>query len=167
MSKKNIKPMENLQIGDFEKHPVWEYINDDELGESMAKPVVQIPVNNMSGRVCGTKVKMANGNTIWAALSNLSVDNEFRNKYLLSVSLFVGNQIFHLARYHDVEYDRCGPNALSKLLGFQVKEVFPISYNLRGVVHNGSGDPVKGQVLDAPVHRLSRIEIIDLAVSGS
>ena len=29
----NIKPVETLTVADFKAHPVWEYLNDDEVGD--------------------------------------------------------------------------------------------------------------------------------------
>jgi hypothetical protein len=35
----NIKPVESLTVADFRAHPVWEYLNDDEIGETFVGPV--------------------------------------------------------------------------------------------------------------------------------
>jgi hypothetical protein len=40
----NIKPAESLTVADFQAHPVWEFLNDDEIGETMMQPVETLPV---------------------------------------------------------------------------------------------------------------------------
>ena len=45
----NIKPAESLTVADFEAHPVWEFLNDNELGETMVQPVETLPVGSLDG----------------------------------------------------------------------------------------------------------------------
>ena len=40
------KPVESLQVSDFVAHPVWEFVNDDALGETAVRPVQKLPVEN-------------------------------------------------------------------------------------------------------------------------
>jgi hypothetical protein len=47
----NIKPAESLTLADFEAHPVWEFLNDDEIGETMVRPVEKIPVESLDNRI--------------------------------------------------------------------------------------------------------------------
>jgi hypothetical protein len=57
----NIKPAESLTVADFEAHPVWEFLNDDEIGETMVRPVEKLPVETLDNRIVGTQVRLANG----------------------------------------------------------------------------------------------------------
>jgi hypothetical protein len=40
----NIKPVESLTVADLQAHPVWEWLNDDEIGDTMMEPVEELPV---------------------------------------------------------------------------------------------------------------------------
>jgi len=54
----NIKPAESLTVADFKAHPVWEFLNDDEIGETMAQPVEKLPVETLDNRIIGTPVRL-------------------------------------------------------------------------------------------------------------
>jgi hypothetical protein len=56
-----------------------------------------------------------------------------------------------------------GPEALAQFLGLEVDEVFPISYGIRSAV-KGDEAVLQGQIRKAPRERLSRAEIIAIAV---
>ena len=71
----NIKPAETLMVADFKAHPVWKFLNDDEIGETMARPVEKLPVETLDNRLVGTKVRLANGLEIWGLLGNFDVTN--------------------------------------------------------------------------------------------
>jgi hypothetical protein len=43
----NIKPVESLTVADFQARPVWEWLNDDEIGETMLQPVEMLPVESL------------------------------------------------------------------------------------------------------------------------
>ena len=42
----NIKSLDGLTVDDFKVHPVWEFLNDDELGEMMMQPV-DLPIESL------------------------------------------------------------------------------------------------------------------------
>jgi hypothetical protein len=67
--------VEALVVGDLEAHPVWEYVNNDQLGETSVRPVKRIPVRNLTGKDVGTKVGLANGNIVWAMIGNVDNNN--------------------------------------------------------------------------------------------
>ena len=69
----NIKPAESLTVADFEAHPVWEFLNDDEIGETMAQPVEKLPVESLDNRLVGTQVRLANGLEVWGLLGHFDV----------------------------------------------------------------------------------------------
>ena len=74
----NIKPAESLTVADFEAHPVWEFLNDDEIGETMVRPVEKLPVESLDNSVIGTQVRLANGSQVWASFGNFDVTNSAR-----------------------------------------------------------------------------------------
>ncbi len=157
----NIKPVESLTVADFKAHPVWEYLNDDEIGETMVRPVEKLPVESLDNRIVGTHVRLANGSQVWAFIGNLDVTNPRASKHFLFLSIERGGEWFHLARYHDIGFTSRSPEALARFLGLQVDEVFPISVDVRRYVR---GDPaaLTATVLKEPQERLTRAELMAL-----
>jgi hypothetical protein len=70
----NIKPAESLTVADLRAHPMREYLNDDEIGETMTRPVEKLPVETLDNRLVGTQVRLANGLDVWE-LSQISTSN--------------------------------------------------------------------------------------------
>ena len=135
---KEVKPIESLQVSDFNACPVWEYVNDDELGETVVRPVKRIPAVSLTGRVVATKVRLANGDLRWALLGNVDLENPRLTEHFLWISVIHKGKRFHLARYHDYDYAENGPHALAQFLGLGVDQVFPISYDIS---RYAKGDP--------------------------
>jgi hypothetical protein len=154
----NIKPVESLTVDDFKAHPVWEYLNDDEIGETMTRPVEKLPVETLENRLVGTQVRLANGLDVWGLLGNFDVKNPRATYHILTLSIERGGEWFHLARYHDFDFTSQGPEALARFLGLDVDDVFPITVDVRRYVR---GDPaaLKAIVLKEPRERLTRAEI--------
>jgi hypothetical protein len=152
-----IKPAESLTVADFEAHPVWEFLNDDELGETMMRPVEKLPVETLDSRLVGTKVRLANGFEVWGLLGNFDVKHPRATQHILSLSIEHGGKWFYLARYHDVGFASHGPDALARLLGLGIDNVFPISVDVRRYVR---GDPaaLTATVLKEPRERLTQEE---------
>ena len=105
-------PVEALQVSDFIAHPVWEFVNDDELGETAVRPVEQLPVQNLNCRVVGAQVRLSNGSQVWASIGNVDVGNARSTEHFLIISIDRGGQWFHLARYFDFSFGEEGPDAL-------------------------------------------------------
>jgi hypothetical protein len=99
------------------------------------------------------------GRTIWRG--NINPDDPRQTQHVLVLSIERNGEWFHLARYHDFDFDRRGPDALSRFLDLPIDEVFPISYDIRELAH---GDPtaLAGRVLKEPTERLSRSEIREM-----
>ena len=154
----NIKPAESLTVADFQAHPVWEFLNDDEIGETMARPVEKLPVETLDDRIVGTQVRLANGLEVWGLFGNFDVKNPRRTRHILALSIERSGEWFHLARYQDVDIATRGPEALARFLGLPVDDVFPISVDVRRYVR---GDPaaLTAVVLKEPQERLTREEI--------
>jgi hypothetical protein len=82
----NIKPAESLTVADFQAHPVWEFLNDDEIGETMVQPVEKLPVETLDNRLIGTQVRLANGSLVWALIGNFDVTNPRATQHFLTLS---------------------------------------------------------------------------------
>jgi hypothetical protein len=158
-------PVESLQVSDFVLNPVWEYTNDDEFGETAVCPITQIPAKDLDGKIVGTQVVLANGNRVWASISNIEARNPRSTEQFLTLSVGHNGTWFNLARYHDLDYGERGPNELARFLGLPVDEVFPIHYDVRRYAI-GNPTALAGQVLKEPRQRLSPNELVALALNS-
>jgi hypothetical protein len=158
------KPVGSLQISDCAAYPLWEYMNDDGVDETLVSPVNAISTDNLQGKLVSTQVYLKNGDRVWALLGNVDARNLRRTEHFLTPSLHKNGQWFTLARYHDLDYAERGPNALARFLALPVDEVFPISYDISGYV-KGDSAIVSGQIPKEPREKLTRAEIIAMAVS--
>ena len=156
-----IKPAESLTVADFKAHPVWEFLNDDEIGETMARPVEKLPVETLDDRLVGTQVRLANGLEVWGLFGNFDVTNPRATRHFLALSIERGGKWFHLARYHDFDFASRGPEALARFLGLGVEDVFPITVDVRRYVR---GDPkaLTPVVLKEPQEKLTDAELMVL-----
>ena len=84
-------------------------------------------------------------------------------EHFLTLSIERDARWFTLARYHDLDRTENGPHALARFLGLSIEEVFPISYDIRQYV-NGEAAALSGYIHEEPRERLSRTEIIRMAV---
>ncbi|HLH72680.1 MAG TPA: hypothetical protein VKX96_05295 [Chloroflexota bacterium] len=155
----NIKPVEALTVADFQAHPVWEFLNDDEIGDMMMQPVEQLPVESLDNRLVGAQVRLANGSRVWTLIGNFDVTNPRATQHFLTLSIEHNGKRFHLARYHDVDFAARSPDALARFLGLHVDDVFPITVDVRQYVR---GDPalLTAIVLKEPRERLTDAELI-------
>lgn len=150
----NVKPVELLTVADFKAHPVWEYLNDDEIGDTMVAPVKELPVESLANRLVGTQVCLANGSRAWALIGNFDVTNLRATQHLMTLSIYRGDDWRYLARYHDIGFPVEGPEALARFLSLHVDDVFPITVDVRRYVH---GDPkaLIAVVLKEPQEKLT------------
>ncbi|HBO45080.1 MAG TPA: hypothetical protein DD670_14355 [Planctomycetaceae bacterium] len=154
-----MKRVEDVTVADFAMHPVWEYVG----GEPVLVPVTDLPVDSLQNRIVGVQVHLANGACAWASLCNISLRHPRSTGHFLTVSIEKDGAWFHLARYHDVDYDQRGPNQLAEFLGLPISSIFPIEYDLTGLVDVDSV-LVKGAIPLQPQERLSEDELIQLAL---
>jgi hypothetical protein len=162
---KNLKPVNLLTVEDLQAAPVWEFSGEEYgVDETYVSLVEELPVSDPRGKVFGTQVQFANGSRAWATLGNIRPDDPRHTQHVLVLSIERNGEWFHLARYHDFDFDRRGPDALSRFLDLPIDEVFPISYDIRELAH---GDPaaLAGRVLKEPTERLSRREISRRAIA--
>lgn len=154
----NIKPAESLTVADLQAHPVWEFLNNDEIGETMVEPVEELPVETLDSRLIGIQVRLANGLPVWALIGNFDVTHPRAVQHFLTLSIDRGGKWFHLARYHDVGFPDEGPEALAHFLGLHVDEVFPITVDVRRYVR-GNSEALTPIVLKEPQEKLTREEL--------
>jgi hypothetical protein len=159
----NMKPVESLEVGDLQAHAVWQYANRDGVDETLVRPVKRVPVASLTGKIVGTQVRLANGTCVWGVLGNVDASNARLTEHFVTLSVFRNGRWFTLSRYHDFDYAENGPDALARFLSLSVEEVFPIAYDIR---EYAKGDPaaLAGQIYKDPRERLSRAEIIGMAV---
>ena len=161
-------PVDELTPAHFAKHAVWEFVPETRRSEdeTYVRPIRAGAVNDLSGRVAGCRVTLANGEQRHARLGNVWPRDPDMTSHFLTLSVWTGQEWFHLARYHDPDRRSRGPRALARALGLRVADVFPIAYDLRGIVA-GRGPALRGLIPAVPEQRLSRTARIRLAVSGS
>lgn len=158
-----MKDVAKLSVRDFARYPVWGYADDDTGSDTSVEPVSPLPVSSLMSRLVGTKVKLANGSEVWGLLGNINTKNERRNKHFATLVVYNGKRSFRLARYHDCDYGQRGPKELAAFLHLDVDDVFPIKYDLRPFA-NGPRDALQGTIEKEPSERLTRSEIIAMAV---
>ena len=157
------RPVESLTPADLLKYRVWEFASSDEPDETYVAPLDQIPVTSLENRIVGLEVQLAAGGREWALLGNVDLRDAHRTRHFLTVSLFARDEWFHLARYHDVDREERSPARLAEALGLPIYEVFPIRYDI-GAWATGAPEVVFGSIEVEPLDRLSRTELIKLAV---
>jgi hypothetical protein len=157
------KTVESLQVSDFLRHPVWEFINDDRIGETAVRPVEQLPVSHLKCGLVGVQVTLANASRVWALIGNVDVGNPRATEHFLTLSVEKNGQWFCLARYHDLDYPDRGPEALARFLGLPASEVFPITYDLRPYAE-GNLAALMGEIRSEPREKLTEAELIDMAL---
>ena len=155
---------EELTLRDVQEHPVWEFISDEGVSPDTAvRPVPNHPVRDLKGRLLGTQVRLRNGTYHWAILSNISLDSLRETRHFLCVSIEKNGRWFHLARYHDVDYEERGPAGLAGFLGLSISEILPIEYDISALA---VGDPsvLKGTIPREPEERLSLDELVRMCL---
>ena len=158
-----MKTLANLELADFSKNNVWEFVNDDDTEETAVRPVRRLPARNLDQRVVGTQVTLANGTKVWAIIGNVETSDARITEQFLTLTIERAGQWFELARYHDVDYKQHGPIQLAEFLGLGIDDIFPVSYDLRAY-SEGVADALLGVVRKEPRERLNRDELLALAV---
>jgi len=157
-------PVDKLSISDFADFPVWRFVASDSPDETYVMPMRSVPVRSLTGRIVGLPVRLANGNAIMGIIGNVELENpELTEHFLTFTALRADGKRFHLARYHDHDVSKCGPEKLAAFLEQPLESVFPINYDLSGLVLSSSS-ALRGSILAVPRKRLTRSEIIALAV---
>lgn len=107
---------------------MWEFADDMEAelpDETSMRPVAELPVDSLSGRLASTHLTLANDHRLLALLGNLDLANPVSTEHFLTITVFSpSEERFDLARYHDVDYERHGPAALAAFLRLPLEAVF-------------------------------------------
>jgi hypothetical protein len=158
------KKVEELTAADLQAFPIWQFTNShEETSETLVRPVKKTPVKTLTGRLVGTRVRLANSSEIWALIGNVDLANYRLTQHFLTLSVLRRGRWFTMARYHDFDSRDRGPPALATFLGLRVDEIFPIVYDIRSVC---LGDPavLVGAIRKEPLEKLTRAQIVALAV---
>lgn len=158
-----VKQIENLKVEELEKFPVWQYTNHDARGETLVKPVKKYPVKSLTAKIVGLKVVISNGDELWAIIGNVDVNNSSLTEHFITISFYFNRKWSTLARYHDFDYEKNGPEALAAFLQRDVDAIFPISYDISPYAV-GDRKALAGKIEKEPLKKLTRSEIIALAV---
>jgi hypothetical protein len=159
-----VKHVSQLTPADLRQCPVWRFTGGDEPCEASVRPVKKIPVKSLTGSLVGCEVRLASGKRMMALLSNIDADNARLTEHFLTLSLYrADGELFHMARYYDLDSRRRGPSALAAFLKMKKKEIFPIVWDVRHLAI-GAPDALHGLIEASPKERLTRAQIIMLAV---
>ena len=120
MSILETKSILSLQVSDLKKHPVWQFVTDDEEDETAVRPVNRLPVSSLMGRIVETRVRLAKDSSDWAIIGNLGTKNAQMNEHFVLLSIEQKGKWFQLELYFDHKYREHGPGALARFLGLSV-----------------------------------------------
>jgi hypothetical protein len=157
------RSIDTLSIDDIRQTPVWRFVSSRKDGETALAPVRKLPCKDRNGIIVGTQFELADGTKVWAMVGNVDPTNSRLTEHFLTISIESNGRWFHLARYHDHDYEQRGPAALATFLERSVDSVYPLSFDLTGFVE-GDHDSLRVTVPKEPNERLTRSEIIALAV---
>ena|SRR5215467_3442975 len=79
MNKEHAKAIKSLKISDLEKHPIWQYTLEAEDDDTAVRPIKRLPISNLTGKLVGALVRLANGNCVWGLVGNLDTKNPRMN----------------------------------------------------------------------------------------
>jgi hypothetical protein len=157
--------VEQIPLSASTQPSVWEFLPESQSrDETWVQPVSRsLPLTSLSGRIVATTVCLANGERIPALLANIDVRNPQSTMHFLGLSVEKEQRRFRLARYHDVDYERSGPEALAIFLGLPLVDIFPIAYDISDIAE-GVSDALRGQIPAEPQVRLGEADLINLAL---
>ncbi len=157
----NTKTIDTITVQDFMNSPVWRF---SEPGELFVEPVANPDCGVHDSWFFGTRFVYADKSTSWGMLSNIDLEHPVSTQQFMCISVEKSGEWFHLARYHDFDYNKRGPLQLAQFLGKSIEDVFPFSFDVREACHNTS--QLLCGVVDVRVYeKLTSAEIIDLAIN--
>jgi hypothetical protein len=122
-------------------------------------------VARAGGQLFSTNFVLACGATFPGFVGTLEESLPHLNRHLATFSFYTPGRWFHLARYHDPDYQDRGPDALAAFLGHSVEEVFPFTFDIRGLIRT-PGLELSWPIERSPEKRIARRELIAAVVSG-
>jgi|LakMenEpi03Aug12_release.lakeMendotaPanAssembly.Ray.scaffolds.fasta_scaffold1016342_1 hypothetical protein len=159
-----MRSVDSLTAEDFIVSPVWRFRHSTSSKVVEVAPVRRLPVKQATGCVVGCSLRLANRTLLSGFLGNLYTSNGRLTQHFLTVSVFrADGAVFHLARYHDFDAAERGPLALASFLALPLEAVFPIEYDVGNAII-GPAEILRGAIPAEPEERLSRAEVIALAV---
>jgi hypothetical protein len=159
-----MKEVSRLTIADLHAHPVWKFAGSDSRGETLVRPVKKLPVKSLRASIVGADVVLSCGKKVLATIGNVEIENPRLTEHFVSLSFHrEDGEVFHLARYHDVDYADRGPRQLAAFLGLKKMEVFPLVWDVSAFAQ-GEREALRGIIAEVPRECLSRSQIIALAV---
>lgn len=160
-----LKESQSLGPSDFSEHPVWEFADDlEEISDTLMRPVLQLPVDDMSSRIIGTPVTLSNGESLFGVIGNLALNSPRRTRQFITFTVYKDGTSFDLARYHDPDYSSRSAQQLAEFLSLPIDDVFPFRYDISAFC---VGDPsvVVGTIEKEAGEKLTLSERIQLALS--
>lgn len=161
------KPVGDLTLEDIRAYPVWRYLLEEEgvdgQDESWVTPEKNLSVSSLANHVVGTQVRLQNGETYWAILSEISLNSQRKTHVFIGIDIEHAGSWFTLMRLGEIGYDRYGPEQLAAFLGFPLAEIFPLSYDLSAIAI-GDPDVIQGTIQAEPPEQLTLQERIALAL---
>lgn len=153
------KPVDELTVQDFQRHPIWRFTESDEEehDETIVAPVTELPTDTLGGSLVGVEVLLANDQRVWAFISNVDTTSARMTEQFLTISLERDGQWFHLAHYLAFDFEARSPDRAAAFLGLPVDDVFPIRYDLSGVA-TGELAALVGEIPKEPRERLTMEE---------
>lgn len=155
--------IEAITTGEIQETPVWQFASKPRSTEILLTPVRNLPCKHLGGRLVGTQVTLADGSLAWCFLGNVDTSNPKMTEHFVTLSIESNGKWFHLARYHDFDFAERSPALLAAFLGKHIDSVFPIRYDIRSFAE-GEVDALTGSIRKEPIERLTRAEIIRMAV---
>lgn len=158
------RPVDSLTAEDFNNFPVWRFTSRESPEETWVTPLKRLPTKQLNGCIVGSQFQLANQTALTGFLGNLDPSNPRLTEHFLTLSVFRSDgAVFHLARYHDYDAVERGPAALATFLSMSLDAIFPIKYDVSHVFA-GAPNTLRGIITAEPKERLSRADIIALAV---
>ena len=68
-----------------------------------------ISICSLASRIAAAQVALHKGRRLWATLGNIDLRTSRSTRHFLTVSLYIDDAWFHLARYHDLDVEERGP----------------------------------------------------------
>jgi hypothetical protein len=155
------RPLHAVRIEHLQRRPVWEFDTQNETmpgrDETWVFPVLQLPVADLRQRIVAAELRLVNGAPLWAILGNVFLWDARATRLFMNVSVHLHGGWFHMAPAGAVGAARYGPEALSRLLGLSLGDVFPMAYDIS---HAAVGEPdvVRGHILAEPHEELDEPE---------
>jgi hypothetical protein len=127
-----VKTIDQLTIADLERYPVWEFNleYEEQLDETAVQPVEALPVRSLDNRIVGTVVMLANGDTHWAILGGIDLQNPEDARGIDGLSLFWNGDRVVFDRMLDFGEAGRQARTFAETLGLKIDDVFPIRYDL-------------------------------------